>query len=393
MLISILCLLHAALAGPAVRKDAEGLMGSGDTVEFTVLDVNARFAALRQVYTDNDEEYRPISCRYPGLREHPKAGVELALLDLQSGAVTSFHVYKTAHDGGHTDNPKPCTTTAEAKRQLAAAKAAFREAGLDPERRPQPAIAYEIERGPQGSPVLPSVVPVGVDLHEDGYETAVYSLDFYWKEHPLEVRYTERKEFMGTAIAELADDEQVFYRATREFHRMLAGAGDVSFPQAYKSPAGLVFLEVFHSFTAMRDSGHFYQYGMTPPIPELSPWVEIAFDLQPDHITVPQPQQITLLVGEPGAERTRFDLGSVDGICTPYASTTPNSLSISCGADSHTDSSTSIHVKQEGDLLVVDHYRSDERDEEGKARAVRLLEVPIPPKAHIRTLLGREVSP
>ena len=46
---------------------------------------------------------------------------------------------------------------------------------------------------------------------------------------------------------------------------MQAGAGDVSFPQAYKTPAGLVFLEVFHSFTAMRDSGHFYQYGMTPP--------------------------------------------------------------------------------------------------------------------------------
>jgi hypothetical protein len=119
MLIPFLFLLQAALAGPAVRTDSEGLMGGGNTIEFTVLDVNERFAAVRHVYTINDEEERPEDCNYPGLGDHPTAGVQLALMELQTGKVTTFDVYETAHNGGHTDSPKPCTTTAEAKQRLA----------------------------------------------------------------------------------------------------------------------------------------------------------------------------------------------------------------------------------------------------------------------------------
>ncbi len=71
MLIPFLFLLHTALAGPAVRTDSEGLMGGGNTIEFTVLDVNERFAAVRHVYTTNDEEERPEDCNYPGVGDHP----------------------------------------------------------------------------------------------------------------------------------------------------------------------------------------------------------------------------------------------------------------------------------------------------------------------------------
>jgi hypothetical protein len=386
MLIPFL-FLHTALAEPAVRTDSEGLVGGGNTIEFTVLDVNERFAAVRHVYTRNDEEERPEDCNYPGV-DHPTAGVQLALLELQTGKVTTFDVYETAHNGGHADSPKPCTTTAEAKQRLDSAKAAFRKAGLDHARRPKPDIHFITERGSLGKPLIPSVVPVGVDLHDDGSETHHYTLDLYWKAHPLEIRYTETIDSTGTTTVELADDKQVFYRTTRTYDLMQAGTGDIRFDQGFKTPAGMVFLEVFHSFTAMRSSGHTYQYGMTPPIPELSPWVEIAFDLQPNHITLPQPQQITLLVGEPGAAPVRFDLGSMDGICSPFSSTTPISLSVSCGADSHTETSTSIHVKQEGDLLVVDRYPGEKRNKDGKVSADRIKEIPLPTGAYIRTVLG-----
>ncbi len=377
--------LHAAIAGTAVRTDSEGLMGSGNTVEFRVLDVNENFAALRQVYTQNDEEYRPIECRYPGLTEHPTAGVELALIELNSGAVTSFPVYQAAHDGGDTEQPKPCTSSQEAERQLSAAKDAFRQAGLNPDRQPRPDIYYAIERDPRGTPILDSVIPQASDFDEDGYETIVWEIPFQWREHPLEVRYTERREFMGTTIAELADDEQVFYRATREYHRMQAGCGDVSFREGYMTSEGMVFLEVFHSFTAMRDSGHFYMYGMTPPIPEWTPWIEIAFELVPDRVTEPVPQQVTVLVGEPNTPPTRIDLGSMDGACIPSSSTTPISLHLGCPSEGP---GTSIVVRQDGDQLVIERYRSRTSREGEEPPPERIREIPLPAGAHIRTILG-----
>ena len=58
-------ILPAAFAEPALRTDTEGLMGRGDTVEFTVLDLNERFAALRQIYTVNDEALKSSLRRWP----------------------------------------------------------------------------------------------------------------------------------------------------------------------------------------------------------------------------------------------------------------------------------------------------------------------------------------
>ena len=378
-------LLQVAIAEPVVRTGTEGLMGGGNTVEFMVLDVNAKFAALRHVYTENDEEHRPVECRYPGLAEHPTAGVELALMELRSGDVTTFPVYRTAHSGGGDDQPRSCTSRKESKRQLSAAKQAFKQAGLNPERTPKPALSYVVERGERGVPHEDSVVARGVDLHDDGSETHVWSLPLHWKEHPLEIRYTERRESMGTTIAALADDEQVFYRATRTYELMQAGNGDVSFSQGYQTAEGMVFLEVFHSFTATQDAGHSYMYGLTPPIPEWSPWIELAFELVPNRVTEPTPQQVTVLVGAPGAPPTRVELGAMDGECVPSSSTTPISLRLSCGL---VGASVGIVVRQDGDRIVVERYRSRTAGEKEAPAPERLREIPIPPGAHIRALLG-----
>jgi hypothetical protein len=236
-----------------------------------------------------------------------------------------------------------------------------------------------------GSPMVSSVIARGVDLHDDGSETHVWALPFYWKEHPLEIRYTERRESMGTTIAELADDEQVFYRATRTYDLMQAGNGDVSFAEGYQTAEGMVFLEVFHSFTAMRDAGHSYWYGMTPPIPAWSPWIEIAFELVPERVTEPVPQQVTVLVGAPGTPPTRVELGTMDGSCVPSSSTTPISLHLSCG---DAGARVSIGVRQDGDLIVVERYRSRAPEDKAAPPPERLRAIPLPAGAHIRALLG-----
>jgi|GEM_PF-3650989 len=385
MWIPVFFVLHASAAEPAVRKDAEGLFGGGNTIEFTVLDINAHFAAARHVYTLNDEEERPVPCTYPGLEEHPTAGLALALFELNTGKVTTFDVYETAHDGGSTDTPKPCTERAAAKKQRDAAKAAFKKAGLDPDTRPQPKIDYATRRGSRGEPLLPSVIPVGVDLHEDGSETHVYTLELHWKEHPMHVKHTVEYAFQGSTTVELADKKQVFYRATRDYDLMQAGTGDIRFEKGYTTPAGMVFVEVFHSFTAMRDAGHSFRYGMTPPIPEWSPWVELAFELQPEKTPTPASQTITLRVGQPGKAPSRFDIGELEGPCFPFSSTTPTSLSVSCPDGGR---SVTIQAKKEGDFVVVDKYVSRTSTKEKERPPERLHQIPLPPNAHIRTLLG-----
>jgi hypothetical protein len=373
-------LLAAAFAGPEIRTDTQGLMGRGDTVDFTVLDVNDRFAALRQVYTIHDEAVRPIECDYPGLNGHSTAGVQLALLELKTGAVTTFDVYESAHDGGG-HHPQPCTPSRESEGRLAAAYDAFAKAGLNPDRRPEPDIDYAIERDSTGAPVLSSVIPVGVDIDDDGYETHVWTVPLHWREHPLEIRTTDRREFMGTTTIELADDEHVFYRATRQYDRKQAGRGDVNLTQGYWTSEGMVFLEVFHSFTAMRDSGHTYLYGMTPPIPAWTPWTEIAFELVPEQVTPPANQHVTLLVGEPGRAPTRIDLGMLEGRCGPLSSTTPMSLLLWCGQGS---SSTTLVVRKDDDQLVVERYTSGTPTDSPE----RLQEISIPAESHIRILMG-----
>ena len=209
----------------------------------------------------------------------------------------------------------------------------------------------------------------------------MWTIPLNWREHPLEIRTTDHREFMGTTIIELADEEDVFYRASRQYERMQAGSGDVSFTQGYLTSEGMVFLEVFHSFTAMRDSGHTYLYGMRPPIPGWTPWVEIGFELVPEHVTPPAAQHVTLLVGEAGSAPSRIDLGMHNGNCGPVSSTTPVSLLLWCGQGS---TSTSLVVREDHGQLVVERYESGTP----KDSPERLREIPIPAGAHIRTLLG-----
>jgi hypothetical protein len=376
-IILLLCLGFSsatAQASPVVRTGNEGLMGGGNIDEFVVLDVNENFGALKFTYHLTDEEYEPIACKYPGLEKYPTSGVDLALLELVTGKVTLFKVYEVADDGaGNPEREGSCTPHEESVRRLEAAKLAFEKAGLDPERRPQPDFSAPVQRGSQGTPVLENTTVLSVTEDESGTPTTVSRFPLPWKAHPLVVNVVDRRSFEALVTAELADDNEVFYRAERNYTPMQAGTGDVTFPEGYQTAKGMVFLEVFHSFTAMRDSGDSFQYGLTPPIPPIDRKVTFDFELNPRRVNAPVPRQISLVWSGAGGAPSRVELGEVTGVCTPIEVGEPGRL-LNCWNAGQGWNYTASHV---GDSLVVERQYVSEDEESSEHPPERLHEVDL----------------
>lgn len=265
------------------RAGREGLMGQGKTVSFTVLDVNARFAALKQVYTFNDEDGEPVDCECHGLKN--AAGVQLALIELTTGSVTAFDVYEPTNACLDYRNGAPpklaqtkeatCTALPVAKKRLRAAKRAFKAAGLDISRTPKPDWSRPRQRYGRWTKdvVMTKSAPNNV------FDVATFTASVTWRGRTLDVRVRDivaPTEMKGEVSVDLTHQSQVLYRARRPYDLIQAGRGDVSFPEGYMTPKGMVFLEVFESFTAMHGTGSSYNYGMTPPISIAGPKPKVA---------------------------------------------------------------------------------------------------------------------
>ena len=70
----------AASSGPT-RSELQGRMGHGEMVEFTVLDLNGCYAALKQIYTMNNENMDLIDCKCPGLQKDRASDLQLTLFE------------------------------------------------------------------------------------------------------------------------------------------------------------------------------------------------------------------------------------------------------------------------------------------------------------------------
>ena len=236
--ILLTALTLSAHAEPTLRTDDTGLMGWGETQEWTLLDTDGKTAAVKMIYgREGDPELGPRArnCNYAGMQKYPTSGVALYLVQLTTGEVTSLDVYKFAWEGDK------CTSHDESKRILADAKAAFQKAGLDIKKKPQPVVLSTA-----------TVVP--------------------WSERPLSIATKEETPSdsdEGIAHAKLFDDHGVYYQSERKYTLNMAGSGSVSFTKGYATPDGLVLVEAFTHFSAAQGLGTTQQYALTPPIPPL----------------------------------------------------------------------------------------------------------------------------
>jgi len=260
----------------AERQEGQGLTTHGGITDaFVVLDVNGRFAAVKRVYhfEDGHGERDAVDCGYSGMEQHPTSGVQLALMALATGAVQHFDVYETATtEAGMPEWMGPpemdeCTPEKTAAERLAQAKKAFEEAGLDINRRPEPDVRV--------------VEPKGV-LIEESQDEAQEDTGYQWSVerrsspvmenrtlqlHSVNRIGSDEDPLTGVVTLELRDADRVYYRAVRDYALNMAGSGDISIPMGYRTPEGVVFVELFHWFSAMMGSGSNEHYGMTPPIP------------------------------------------------------------------------------------------------------------------------------
>jgi hypothetical protein len=129
-----------SFAQSAARSDNALQTELEDELEILDVDPEAGLVAFRHLDLPNpDAGLHP--CAYPGM-EDPLAAVDLGVLEVATGQVTRWTVYKAA------SKPEECTPEAESKRALASAKARMAELGLDTTRKPQP-IAPQVERSEQ----------------------------------------------------------------------------------------------------------------------------------------------------------------------------------------------------------------------------------------------------
>jgi hypothetical protein len=121
---------EASYARSAARGDNALVVDLEDELEILDVDPRDGLVAFRYLDLPNpDASLHP--CAYPGM-EDPHTGVDLGVLDVGTGEVTRWTVYKATH------KPEECTPEAESKRALAEAKARFSELGLDVTRKPPP---------------------------------------------------------------------------------------------------------------------------------------------------------------------------------------------------------------------------------------------------------------
>ena len=240
-----LLLAALALAGPIERKNEADALGWAETDLFQVLDVNATHAAIKVVFhhPGDGDEMLPFNCKYAGMEKWPGSGVNLGLVELATGKIAKFEVYATAW------TPDECLSHDASAAALDAAKKAFLGAGLDIAKKPKP-IAVE------GSTfdVAGTSFTVKARQVTDTADPAFQAL------FPGE----EGEGMQGVAEGALYVGDTPLFRSRRDYVRTMAGTGDISFSQAYQTDKGLVFVEVWHTFSGR--GGDHRAYTLTPPL-------------------------------------------------------------------------------------------------------------------------------
>ena len=262
MILSLAALL---LAAPA--NDGTPLMGAAQIDEVVLLDVNARYAALRLLERGVEEtgsemcSYKPVPCRYPGLPS-PHSGVTLYLVDFNTNKLTPFEVNPTGRKG--CDERRRCLSHAKAKRRLRAAKRAFRKAGLNIAKRPKQTLSISWAHQPTKHTIEEPENPEDIRPGEAIIGRKSIEQKVRWGGRDLLLRSVDTTGLTdGTIISEILEGDKVWYRSKRTYGTHWAGAGNVRFPQAYETPHGLVFLErVEHT-----GGSSYLHYAVTPPIP------------------------------------------------------------------------------------------------------------------------------
>lgn len=136
-----LVLCGAPKAPPVVEGDPRKGWSAGgeqvDAAEVLAVSVRGGWAAFKIVShavnmgSGAPEDQESIDCGYPGMKQHPTSGVRLMTWSLKAQAVDKvFVVYATASDQEH------CSTPAQGKATLAAAKAEIAARGLDLAKKP-----------------------------------------------------------------------------------------------------------------------------------------------------------------------------------------------------------------------------------------------------------------
>jgi hypothetical protein len=227
-------------------------IGGGETTLVQMLDVDLStgHAALKVVHfqTANEElGFAPPDCRYAGMEDNPHAGVVLALYDLNAGTMEPFVVYKQAEEKGE------CTPRAQSDKTLAAAKAAFKAAGLDIAKKPHPVFPNEGVYA----------FPVG-----EG-KTAVH----HWK-HVTDVEQDDWARLfpddpdadfsMGATLTGLRMGDQVLLSTANAYSRNMAGLSMEDFPMAWQEGDKAVFAK--RTLHRNMRSGGWESWSLTPVI-------------------------------------------------------------------------------------------------------------------------------
>ena len=263
----IVCLASLLLAAPTSGASGTPLMGAAQIDEVVLLDVNARYAALRLLERGVEEtgsemcSYKPVPCRYPGLPS-PHSGVTLYLVDFNTNKLIPFAVNPTGRKG--CDERRRCLSHAKAKRRLRAAKRAFRQAGLNIAKRPKPTLSISWPHKPTKHTIEEPENPEDIDPSEEVIGRKSIEQKVRWGGRDFLLRSVDTTGLMeGTIVNEILEGDKVWYRSKRTYGTHWAGAGNVRFPQAYETPHGLVFLErVEHT-----GGSTYLHYTVTPPIP------------------------------------------------------------------------------------------------------------------------------
>jgi len=208
-------LVSAALADPPGFAPGASAFEVGIVREIVVLDVNDSHAAVRVVHTPGDVEAL-VRCHYPGMRGHRRAGMDVWLVELRSGAATRFAVYAPA------DAPSRCTPLAASRHTIRLARARLESLGLDADRQPQPVRPVE-----------------GSFSFADGAGRRGEAVTT----EPVTVR-TSREEVGPTirSTTELVHRGGPRFRSSSSWMAASAHREKTTFVQAHPTPAGPVFL-------------------------------------------------------------------------------------------------------------------------------------------------------
>ncbi len=218
-----LILAYSSAAAETIERGPEApTVGWAETDLFQVLDVNGKHAAVKVIFHHTGEEPDPTphSCGYGGMEAWPTSGVVLAVVELATGVIEPFVVYAPAWDA------EGCLTEEASKAALAKAKARISAVGLDLGRKPEPVEVPLTTTTKQG------------EVDDDAMKR--------------------------TVVGEIRRGDDVLYRTQRTYDLRGAGTGTVSFPSAFKTDDGIVFVEHFHAFSGF--DGNHHAYTLTPPL-------------------------------------------------------------------------------------------------------------------------------